>query len=411
MKKPKVLFIVGSGASVDFDFPTVAQIDEFFSEWSNEYPYVPGDQKTYSLIRGIVNTYYNQNPKSGLVKSTNFEEILYLYYQLHAIASDSNWELYRNPLAALIKECRVSMPQPFDGYLSLANYLIDRLLEHFRDHCKQVRKKKESEFGLLLEFLNAFSDQFEIGFVSLNYDNLITQALPDLCTGFDKDTGRFQPKLIYERKEWNFIYHLHGSVHFDMRFQNHNFHVVHWQNDLEEPFQQNSSGRSSQNTMEGVYLPTSSIIAGYNKLDQIQKDPYRIYFCELDRLVYEANFIVFLGYGFGDFHLNRAFRSIRQDKPAKKILVISYEKEDQDPLHFRRDEWSHNLSTTIPFNAGEMATYEHSCPSDIEELKREKQFEISRNPDYPLSVWYGGFLEACMNVEKVIDELNRNAVY
>ena len=40
-------------------------------------------------------------------------------------------------------------------------------------------------------------------------------------------------------------------------------------------------------------------------------------------------------------------------------------------------------------------------------FKSKNIFEKSRNPAYPLSVWYSGMLSACTNKSKVISELNR----
>jgi hypothetical protein len=71
------------------------------------------------------------------------------------------------------------------------------------------------EFESVKKFFNYLKSDYELGFINLNYDNTILTALPDLNTGFDKD-GKFKLNMLFE-ENWNFCYHLHGFVHFDMR--------------------------------------------------------------------------------------------------------------------------------------------------------------------------------------------------
>ncbi len=47
----------------------------------------------------------------------------------------------------------------------------------------------------------------------------------------------------------------------------------------------------------------------------------------------------------------------------------------------------------------------HSMPSIVDSLLEAKEFEVSNNPNTPLSVWYNGMLEACDHPAKVIARL------
>jgi hypothetical protein len=53
-----------------------------------------------------------------------------------------------------------------------------------------------------------------------------------------------------------------------------------------------------------------------------------------------------------------------------------------------------------------MATrqYTHIAP-DIADLKTNDEFEVSSNANYPLSIWYGGFINACRNYSKIQAEI------
>lgn len=48
--------------------------------------------------------------------------------------------------------------------------------------------------------------------------------------GFDIATGKFSARAVLERSEWNFVYHLHGSVHHSL--PNYRVGMVEWRVDL-----------------------------------------------------------------------------------------------------------------------------------------------------------------------------------
>lgn len=183
-------------------------------------------------------------------------------------------------------------------------------------------------------------------------------------------------------------------------------HAIKWNPDLNAKFAGNSSGRNSQDTSEGVSLPTSVIVAGYGKTSQIQRVPFRTYYSRVDEIAFNADAFLFLGYGFNDLHLNNSLHSIRNGEVKKPVVVIDWASDDQNPMQFRSDNWSYNLCRAIPVNAHEMATkkYKHAAP-EIACLKSKGEFEVSRNPEYPLSIWYGGFIQACKNYRKIKTEL------
>jgi hypothetical protein len=152
--------------------------------------------------------------------------------------------------------------------------------------------------------------------------------------------------------------------------------------------------------MEGLQLPTSVIVAGYDKSNQIKRNPFRAYFSQLERFALEADAFLFLGYGFADLHLNKCFDRIR-NAAKRPVVIIDYADKSQNPLRFRRDEWSHNLHSAIPFDASKMSYRGHAAAVAIGSIKRLKGFETSDDPDHPLAVWYGGFLKACEQYDKI----------
>ena len=102
--------------------------------------------------------------------------------------------------------------------------------------------------------------------------------------------------------------------------------------------------------------------------------------------------------------MNSAFHTIREYKKIKKIAVITWSKKSTNPMNFRNDEWSKNLLKTIPTNSYDFIASNSKYHPTIRDL-RPKSIEFSKNPKYPLSIWHHGFLNACDNPDKIINEL------
>jgi hypothetical protein len=149
-------------------------------------------------------------------------------------------------------------------------------------------------------------------------------------------------------------------------------------------------------------------VAGYGKALQIQRLPFRAYYSQIDTMVHEADSFLFIGYGFGDLHLNNCFHGIRRRAVPRPVVVISRSDNDEDPMRWRHDSWSENLCRAVQFNCDEIATriFPHATPH-VAELIQNNEFEVSTNETYPISIWHGGFMRACMNYNLIKNELSR----
>jgi len=160
--------------------------------------------------------------------------------------------------------------------------LIDKLVNYFREKCKDPKTSKSTEFGHFRKFVEKLNSDYDVAFITLNYDNLVTQACPGLFTGFDK-SGSFDASKVRERSRsnWGLIYHLHGSVHFDMQNSDkYDTHTITWNSDLNSVFSGKPPSPNYEWTLEGI-LPTSIFVAGYGKTNQIQREPFRTYYAQL----------------------------------------------------------------------------------------------------------------------------------
>ncbi len=403
--KKKLMVVLGAGASVELGMPSVLQIDSLFHSWAGSDTSL-GTQRSpniYGFIRDQINCYYSNNQNS---RETNYEEVLYMICLLSSTLDDNSsifpMNAFLSPNDFPLTRSRNGERSVSRGYLTeLVSLLEDRLINEFRRRCVNVQRDPSSNFDLFSNFINRLRQDYEVAFISVNYDNLVTQACPNLFTGFDTGTGLFHPERVYERSEWDLIYQIHGSVHFDMIGANLDMHGIRWNPDLSGRFCQNSWGRNFQDTSEGLPFPTSVIVAGYGKPFQIQRLPFRTYCSELDKMAQQSDAFLFIGYGFGDSHLNNCFHDLRTRREARSVVVITYSDDDENPMAWRNDTWSRNLFTTIPFNNFEMGRRNHSATSSIAELKQNREFEVSKNPSYPLAIWHGGFINACRNYDLI----------
>lgn len=262
---------------------------------------------------------------------------------------------------------------------------------------------KNENFRLQSKFWKKLQKNYNVGVFSLNYDDLILQALPNLFTGFDKESGAFLDRKVLLEHKWNFYYQLHGSVHFNMESIRGEMHSIRWKKELNSPYNQNSSGRSSQDTQEGLHLPTSNIILGHEKITQIQRQPFRSYFCRLNQAILETDYIMFIGYGFRDLHINNCFKLLHNKKCP--ILIVSYKanEDNKDSIQFRNDDWTIGLFNTLQLN---VSSPKWSVPETVNELKNRKECEILNDPKQPVAIWYNGFKELCENKNyQIVDDI------
>ena len=414
MPKRKLLFVVGAGASVDFDMPSVAGVRAIInSAIQKRYPllYEPSTN-LYECIEDRIRLYWNLSVPCHLRREPNFEDLLYAIF---ALAAAYPAGAYTSAFGALVTATKLPDVSMFGrqnkavdpGTLhDLGNASVDILVETFRDKCGAVEVNRTLEFAELRGFIDAVRDDFDVAVVTLNYDNVMYRAFLGIETGFDPATGKFEQRRILNRAGWPCMLHLHGSVHFDMAGgSTGDMHDICWQPDIRSNFNQNAGGRSTRSYAEGADFPTSVIVAGYGKTTQILRRPFRTYYSELDRLVANCDAVLFAGYGFGDVHLNMAFEGFR-DARRRPIAIIGFAPDDAMTMG------GVNLGGDNPMITTLIHTFEtkfrsmrwlgYSTPDTVKELKAAQEFEVSIDPDTPLSLWYNGMRAACANPGKVI---------
>lgn len=410
--KPKLLIIAGAGASVSFDMPSVAGVDDILNKSAQRDFALAADPSTnlYAHLKDKIDRYFAAHVRPHLRSGAQFEDALYAIYAMGALYAAGQSTA---PLGALVAPHQFPDIVQFGNLKAvdrhtlgmLASTLTDDLLDDFRARCKSTPAEK---LAPLMAFFAALREEFECAVVTLNYDDLIYRCVPGIETGFDPADGRFDERRLIERPTWSCMLHLHGSVHFDMRVVAHDLHEIHWQEGMNAPFNQNSSGRGGLKTTEGLAFPTSSIVAGYGKTLQMLRRPFRTYYSELDRLVLQSDGILCLGYGFADAHLNEALDAYR-DERRRPVGIVDYCSRPETTMTSCGcdiDEPSRQITTALSVfdtHGARMTWLGYKNPGTIADLKGEP--ELSDDPDRPLAIWYSGMLAACANPAAVINRL------
>jgi hypothetical protein len=146
------------------------------------------------------------------------------------------------------------------------------------------------EFRDYRRIVSRLRDEFEVGVYNLNYDNV--------AIGFHH--GKFDARAVSIRKEWEFIYHLHGSVHNSLAAIGA-ARVVVWENDLNSSNFNDSDALWPNMAEEGKPLVPSTLIAGAFKFDQLLADPFQTFYASLIRHAHEADAVWLLVTGLAIF--------------------------------------------------------------------------------------------------------------
>ena len=360
-----------------------------------------------AFLYDTITKYWSANVPRHLEKAPNFEDV---FFSISALASVYPAGIFTGTLGAFVTpNCFPEVNWPLGTqkpdntiFAQLGMQLVDGLIDDFRRRCRLAPNIEPFR-----KFFSRLTDEFDVAVVTTNYDDLIYRSLPGVETGFDPDNGLFRQRKILARSSWPCLLYLHGSVHFDMDLIDGNLHGVIWKEDLNGQFHQNAFGRDTVRTTEGHEFPTSSIIAGYGKAEQIQRLPYRTYYSELDRLVYESDAVLFLGFSLADAHVRHAFADYR-DERDRSVVFIDYANDGTMLANF---DFAHGGSGP----ARAMRVFRtpnpsvkwlgYSFPNTVDRLKEARDFARCTEPTRRLSIWYNGMLEACDNADKIVNEL------
>lgn len=408
--KPKLLVILGAGSSITCGMPSVSDINVQMKDWSREWK-PSSDASGSGVFNGlweIVEKYYDAKPY-GIC---NYERVL---GEMTAFAIWLTPGPFGNPLRGAVKDgtpaSSFAWPPGEEKNVNFyriliineQNFLLGKLAGYMRERSRSLNTRS-SEFAAYQNILLSLREKFDLGIYNLNYDNVAQSAWPEAFNGFN-GRGVFEPLRVSLRREWEFIYHLHGSVHHCISNSDRNPSIV-WRDNLTGLFvdQQDLAPDMAQ---EFKPISLTTLIAGGFKLDQILADPYQTFYATLVRHVQEADAILIAGYGFGDLHVNRALRNRFERTPNDAALpqVVVLEKSDSTKLQTAslqsRDFWAYQLTHT--FSTKFRTTNQHVDRTlTVSKFIQKNKLETNaRSQTGRVAIWHGGFIEALGSLDMI----------
>ncbi len=411
-KKEKLMIIVGAGASIPFGNYTCAEIDNLFKRNSIIKLNTSSRPKTlYKYCSEEINKFiekrtYFGNPQSEQ-KLTNFEQVIHEMENIYALTQ----EFHNKTTGAFFskkvfpkkikypifcKKCskKVISPKelkkidPYDFILE-SEHLISLLAKKMRQ--KNLKFKNNPLFSNFRTLCQLLKKEYDIGILNFNYDDIFEEGFSStLNTGFDKK-GKFNPMKIVNGK-WNFLYYPHGSLHFDINYHD-NIDEYHYEKDLNKLIKSCPAIQSYDHTIEGFPILRTPIIVGYGKAYQIQRNPFSLYINDFAKKIYEADKILFIGYGFNDIYVNNLIRlSMNYCKKRKVVVIDSIKgKHPTNSIYFK--QYENNLCKTIPLEDFSLINI------------HKKGFNRLSNINQSFSISFQGFELFIKNPYKLLNEL------
>lgn len=401
LKKEKLIIVVGAGASIPFGNFSCLDIDTMFkAQGFNQLNTLPKNKNLYEYCSDEINkfiagrTFFGKPQTSK--KTTNFEQVIYEMLNIYALTQEA-----RNRTTGAFFDTKqfpekidvlTGTPKKIDPYdfVYESEHLINLLAKEMRK--RNLKFNAHPLFQNFQVLCSLLKKKYDIGVINFNYDDIFEEGFSfTLNTGFNQN-GTFEPMKIV-KGGWNFLYYVHGSLHFDIDLYD-NVDAYHYEKDLGNLITKSPIIPTSAKTIEGFPILHTPIIVGYGKAYQTQRNPYSLYVNDFAKKIFEADKILFIGYGFNDIYINNMISLSMNFNRKRKVVVVDYAatNEPKDCIHIGHYE---NLYRTIPFDAMDFR------PTDVHAI----DFDRSNKADRPLSVSFRGFDYFINNPEKLLNEL------
>lgn len=414
--KKKLLMILGAGSSVEQRVPSVSDIDKQMVIWAREWARESGYQDYFGKLRSAISEYYSKGDRRYR-PDPDFEKVLGEMVALSHWMTPAPWgDTLRQTACGGCDPPDLEFPvhplvevAPYNATIAIEDQkdtLLATLAKHMRTASLAIDAKGEpaNRYRHLIEGLR---ESFDLGVYNLNYDTAAISAWPGAYTGFGV-SGQFEPGTVHGRAEWNFIYHLHGSVHHSLSHE-HGGDIV-WRHDLTEAarFFDKPVTSANDKRSEGRSFSRATLIAGGYKLDQLLTEPFHSFHAALVRHVYNADAILVGGYGFADVHINRALQNRWGSVSGRvPVMVLDYAGPKTDPMMFRQDAWAHGLTRTFAAPGDFFREIGHPSAPSPRELAANNRFEVSGQ--HKVAIWHAGFTSAAEAVDRIAPWLSGRA--
>lgn len=460
--KPKLLVILGAGSSRALGMPMIPglnkQMRESAESWAEELA-KQGDQQERTDYFKLV--WANREAAAELKKREMWATPIRPNYErclgdLHALMNGTLPNLggtgHTKELCEVLGLGREDHNQSkwplIQAIQSLLRVLLEDLAVGFRRSCsefeKEVGTRWKVEFSQYRALFAALRERFDLGVYNLNHDTVALNAMNDFYTGFaspspesgaqpwEVRSGKFEATKVQNRREWGFLYHLHGSVHFSLGRKDvadgpgQPSLDICWLDKLvyrTDPFRDVWAPEVKTDNRQ---LMQSTLVAGGWKLDQLQVEPFQTFYSTLPRHAHEADAILIAGYGFGDPHVNSVLANMLNSRKEARppVVVLDFRSlesrpldgtsrsEGIEPFGYEESGWHGDLWNALNLWGHPMQRVAGIAPETVGvtlrgEVKQE-EYVICLDPGYPVAVWFGGFLAAVDREDEIVNWLLRH---
>jgi hypothetical protein len=374
--KTKLLAILGSGSSIPLGLPSVNDLDRLMAGWARESAAARGEPDYFGELRTAIEQY--QAPEfNRWYPPVTFERVL---GNMLALAHWVTPAPTGDPLRAAIGDAFALAPFPHarahGPTLTLReqmSHLVRRLAAELRERTRTLDRLSDP-FARYKRVFDQLRDHFDVAVFNLNYDGAAVNVMPGAFTGFDP-SGEFDAPAVHLRSAFDFLYHLHGSVHFSLRQEGQ--WRIHWRDDLTGGFTDDDGAVGPIIGPEGRLLPVATCVAGGFKLDQLLAEPFHSFHAALVRHLYHADAILIAGYGFGDTHVNRALMNRLLVRPRPPVLIV--DRREANALMSPNEPWQTGVCQTLLADG----SFFSRAPSD----------DLEIDTVHGVALWRHGFVE------------------
>ena len=426
----RITTIIGAGAPMDFSYskemvkPSTANITNKIIEKYDVFDIVNHKSITSYLAKRIYQRLNKLYPikdnwkEEKKERNINFEMVFHVLESLYAYnpvwrGGCNNPDTY--PLFAPFVKSRINkdidlISQIFPQFIMRIMDIINSYNQHFIEN-KNIAEK------WYFDFFSRESVLWDI--FNLNYDTTIENCIMNFNDGFETINGenfmKFNPSVLWQ-SSLSTINHLHGCINYyfdSYKDPNENafncgFHDLYKYKSYDE-VKKKMEGRSYSNpanqTGESYYI--SPIITGLRKTDKITNFPLDFYYGKLYKSVIENNYLIIIGYSFGDLYINNLIENmlaIHGDK-AKIVLIDYWDKNKIDSQGFE-----HYCEYCVPSN--EMSVIVKASKQNL--YKASKSLRKKYESNYLLSengrlmLFIDGFKQASTSTDEIFSFLGNN---
>jgi NAD-dependent SIR2 family protein deacetylase len=359
MNKINISFFIGSGFSLNADFPSVKEVSEYIIKHQKEFGvqnqlfsklldiYVKNTpnwnyEEFYDFLGVICSHPINYFSEFDKLKTTSDDE-LNQYFKKNIWIED-----YINANVGKFPKISISgypkFMEEFNFFLKAAfcqtddNDTIDTV-----EIYKLTSKKANDIYFEFIKLLRAFvKETNSINFFTTNHDNLIENLIindnklkEEFCDGFDtpQSSQFYCNSLIIPQYVANYakklcVFKLHGSLdYYRTLFPAGNL--------LKLPFnfiEFNQIYQKDENHANPIKCDTTPqfITGKYKDVYYREVTHYKTQFAFFKEKLPQSDIVIVIGYGFPDAEINEELRKILKDTSKKKIIIDKYEKKDTE---------------------------------------------------------------------------------